>query len=255
VTTVEQVGIELGRRTAEVLAACRSLGIVASSGASGLSVDEQLRLREALGAPCDLDAPLAGSTSATPGGAEATTGGVSLEARAAALAGAGRRPRLQPRTVTRAGVWLFLVVAVAAAVVSLRDRADDETVVPAVQALTAADVGACVDLSGTGGQVTVVDCGQPHDAELYAVVDVADVGLAGAPGDAYPGREAVIDVAEDTCADRFGAHVGRAHAESSLDASFLVPTDATWSIGDRTIACLVEDPSGPLVGIVAGTGR
>lgn len=253
-TTVEQVGIELGRSTAEVLGACRSLGIVASSGASGLSADEHARLRATLGAPADLPAPVAGSTSTSPGIA-ATPDDESLEARARALAGAGRRPRLQPRAVTRAAVWMFLVVAVVAAVVTLRDRADDGTAVPAVQALTPADVGACVDLTGSGGQVTVVDCDRPHDAELYAVVDVADAGLAGAEADAYPGRDAVIAAAEEECAARFEDHVGRAHAESSLDASFLVPTEGTWSIGDRSIACLVEDPGGPLVGIVAGTGR
>jgi hypothetical protein len=254
VTTVEQVGIELGRSTADVLGACRSLGIVASSGASGLSADEHVRLRAALGAPDDLPAPVAGSTSTSPGAA-VTADDQSLEARAHALAGARRSRRLEPRTVTRAGIWLFLVVAVVAAVVTLRDRADDEAVVPAVQGLAPADVGACVDLSGSGGQVTVVDCEEPHDAELYAVVDVAGVGLAGAEDAPYPGREAVIAVAEEVCTARFEPHVGRAHADSSLDASFLVPTEGTWSIGDRTIACLVEDPAGPLVGIVAGTGR
>ena len=49
--------------------------------------------------------------------------------------------------------------------------------------------------------VEIVECGEPHDNEVYAVYDI--------PGDQFPGRTAVQDNAGENCVARFDAYVGR----------------------------------------------
>lgn len=249
-STVDDVAAELGLPTGDVLEACRTLDIVASSGASGLSSAEHRRLRATLHGHSALPPVVAGSTDPAPRAAPART----LQARAAELRDRRRTPRLSPRTVTRIAVYAFLLVAVIVAVVSLRDRAEGDD--PGMRAFVEDDEGTCVDLAGgSGARVTTVPCEDPHDAELYAVVTVGDRELAGGPDDAYPGSEAVVAEAEAVCSDRFADYVGRPDNESSLDVVFLVPTATTWELGDRTMVCLVEDPSADLIASVADTGR
>lgn len=252
-STVDDVATELGLPTGDVLEACRTLDIVASSGASGLSSAEHRRLRATLHGHSALPPVVAGSTDPAPRAAPAPDPRT-LQARAAELRDRRRTPRLSPRTVTRIAVYAFLLVAVIVAVVSLRDRAEGDD--PGVRAFVEDDEGTCVDLDGgSGARVTTMPCEGPHDAELYAVVAVGDRELAGGPDDAYPGSEAVVAEAEAVCGNRFADYVGRPDGESSLDVVFLVPTAVTWELGDRTLVCLVEDPSAALIGSVAGTGR
>jgi hypothetical protein len=247
VSTVDEVAGELGVASREVLDACRSLDIVASSGASGLSAAEHRRLRDAFGAATDLPPVVGGSVQPEPG-APPPADVRSLRARADELRVAPRRPRLTPRTATRVAVYAFLLVAVLVAVVTLRDRAE-EGGGTGVQAFSGDDVGTCVDFGGASA-LAPVDCAEPHDAELYEVFD-----LDGGTAEPYPGQEAVVAEAERRCGDLFGEYVGRPYADSALDVVFLVPTRRTWDQGDRTVLCLVEDPSAPLVGSVAGTDR
>jgi len=220
-TSVADVAAEAGRSTAEVLDACRSLGIVASGAGSGLSADEHRRLRAALGAD-DLLPVVRGSTTERPGpAADAPHDG-------AADAPPAKR-RLSPRTATRIGLAVFLVVAVVVAVVSLRGEAED--------------AGRCVDLAGDGP--VEVPCEGPHDAEVVGILEL--------PDGTFPGEEGVPAAAEGPCRAalerRFTAEQGE-----RLELVLLVPTATSWARGDRTVTCLVEDPGGPLVGAVAGSG-
>lgn len=250
-TTVDDVADETGRPTPDVLSTCRDLGIVASSGGSGLSRDEHERLRVALGAPADLPAVDGGSTRPTPD-APADRDGRGLRERRDALRGEARRARVDPRKALRYAVYGFLVLAVGVAVASLAGRDGEDGEEPAVLAFSAADEGACVDLDEGGGrsQVVIVECGNPHDAELYEVTTVD-----GDDTPEFPGGEALLEQARADCDRTFTEYVGRPYAESSLDVVFLVPTPQTWSVGDRSILCLVEDPSGRLVGSVRGLDR
>lgn len=217
-STVADVAAEVGRSTAEVLGACRALGIVASGSASGLSAEEHRRLRDALGAS-DLPPPVRGSTSERP---------APRPPRRPADAAAVKR-RVSPRTVTRIGLGVFLVVAVVVSVVSLRGGDD------------AAD--ACVDLAD-GGPVQV-PCEEPHDAEV--------VGMLELPDGTFPGEDGVRAAAEGPCRAAREQRVTARHRER-LELVLLVPTGESWGRGDRTVTCLVEGPDGPLVGPVAGSG-
>jgi hypothetical protein len=224
VTTVADVAAETGRPTTEVLEACRTLGIVASGPASGLSSDEHRRLREALGAGELPDVPR-GSTTERPRPAER---------REVADPPSPPKPRLSARTATRIGLAVFLVVAVVVAVVSLRSDGSRQ----------GAEVGTCVDLAAGGP--AEVPCGEPHDAEVVGVHDLPDGG--------YPGDAAVRRAAEGPCATAIAERVDP-DRRAGLEPVLLVPTAATWAGGDRTVTCLVEDPDGPLVGSVAGSER
>lgn len=222
-TTVDDVAAESGLAVGEVLAGCRVLNIVASSGASGVSADEHRRLRTHLGAS-DLDPVPAGSTTSRPGAGPAGPP-PSLEARAAELS--ARRPRVSARTLSRIGLIVFLLIAVSVSVVVLPSRADE----PAAR---------CVDLRR--GRTEPVPCEQPHDAEVLALQPFSD--------GPFPGERALGARAEARCGAALAERLAPDVAGRGLALVFLVPTAAGWSAGDRWATCLVEDPRGPLVGAV-----
>jgi len=103
-------------------------------------------------------------------------------------------------------------------------------------------VGSCLDAAGN-----LVDCAAPHDAEIYALVDL--------PESAWPGQEAIDTTAEQACFDPFAAYVGVPYDQSALGIAFLTPDEASWGAGDRQVGCVVVDPAGPLTGTVQGSGR
>lgn len=94
--------------------------------------------------------------------------------------------------------------------------------------------------------VDVVDCSEPHTSELMATFDYpSDAG----PND-YPGLELVSAYARDQCIDRFASYVGLSFDQSALDLTYIYPQDGNWSLGDRSIQCIVH----PLAGEETSTG-
>ena len=114
-------------------------------------------------------------------------------------------------------------------------------------------VGDCLIVSGVGGSgdaVPTVACDQPHEAEVYAVVEVA-------AADPYDEAEVIASV-EQECVERFDAYTGEAYATSSLDIFYTWPLAESWDAGDRGAVCaaFVPDESGVAVmfeGTLAGT--
>jgi hypothetical protein len=93
----------------------------------------------------------------------------------------------------------------------------------------------------------IVACDQPHDNEVYAVVELVN-------GE-YPGDDTVLRRAEEGCLDAFEPYVGRAYAISELFATWLVPSEASWDHGDREAICVLFDETGPLEGSMRASGR
>lgn len=124
---------------------------------------------------------------------------------------------------------------------------------------TAADlkVGDCfnitpsVDANGDNGVTnSVTDCAKPHDGEVYLVFDVP-VSPSG-----YPGDEAIGALQQTRCDAAFTGYVGKDPGLSSYTIDYVRPTANTWSSGDRSIACLIEDASGgKLTGSAKGTKK
>ena len=85
--------------------------------------------------------------------------------------------------------------------------------------------------SGDVSTVPVVDCADPHDSEVYAVILMDDAE--------YPGDEAVATQAEADCRADFATFIGVPAAQSRYMFNALYPTEDSWNGGDREILCRV----------------
>jgi hypothetical protein len=61
--------------------------------------------------------------------------------------------------------------------------------------------------------------------------------------DAYPSVDVQNQVVFDRCAPAFGEYVGTDYLSSSLDFSYLSPTEEGWSQGDHEFVCAAYDPA------------
>jgi hypothetical protein len=85
------------------------------------------------------------------------------------------------------------------------------------------------------------DCSLLHDFEVYAVVEIPDIG--------YPGEDKIISIALQECRERFSGFTGGDPRYSTLDFSYIVPPDADWSTGDHDAECVIFQSDGsPLTG-------
>ena len=78
-----------------------------------------------------------------------------------------------------------------------------------------------------------VPCSEPHDNEVYHLFDLST--------DDFPGDQSLEALAIESCHDPFEAYVGLDYASSRLDYGWVIPTDASWSDGDREIVCFLFD--------------
>lgn len=100
----------------------------------------------------------------------------------------------------------------------------------------------------TVDEVTVTPCDEPHQSEVYAIVEVDDL-------DAYPGERELSNRAELECLAPFDDYVGIELAESTLFFTYLVPTVRSWQEDqDREVLCLIVAAGRVLEGSVAGSG-
>lgn len=77
---------------------------------------------------------------------------------------------------------------------------------------------------------TVVSCGEPHQMEVFAHVELTDEPT-------YPGNDAVVELANLKCFYAFQRYVGMRYAESGLDYIFTRPDELRWASGDRSVIC------------------
>ncbi|MGF1668763.1 MAG: septum formation family protein [Acidimicrobiia bacterium] len=114
------------------------------------------------------------------------------------------------------------------------------------------EVGLCfndeADAADEVSSVPDVPCEEPHDNEVFALVQYS--------GETFPGAEAMQAEAADLCIGQFEAYVGLAYEESELDVYPLVPTQASWDNGDREIVCaLYALDLSELTGSMKGAAR
>jgi hypothetical protein len=97
------------------------------------------------------------------------------------------------------------------------------------------------------GDVPMVECAEPHDNEVYAVVTI--------DSDVFPGDIAIQSRADEVCHEAFEGFVGLDYQTSTLDFGWLVPTADTWEAGDRVVACFVYRMDlQKVTGTLEGTG-
>ena len=116
---------------------------------------------------------------------------------------------------------------------------------PALPSVFQLRVGDCVN-SGQDGisSPTVVPCGQPHDAEIYARFALA--------GHGWPGSAAIGAQARQGCTTRLGSYLNPQLATTVLAESYVFPDQGAWNAGERTVICEIRSTTGKLTGSVRG---
>lgn len=283
--TVGEAAAARGRSVDDVLAACKRAGVLAWSAHAPLDDDEVAKLDAALTAPPPPPPGMPGGPGFAPiGGPPPPPSG-----RPSPLPPPpGHQPAYQlpppPKPGGRgrrfgiaAGVGVAALIAVRVGLGLVlndvgedvaRDRAADD-----VRDIAGADhrddvddrlasfalvEGDCFDNRSELSATDVVDaalaevpCAEPHDAEVYALIEhPADLGAG------YPGEDALIQYAGPECLSGFGDFVGAPYETSSLDFMFVFPTEEAWGLlDDRTVVCSVLTIDGsPLTGTAAGSG-
>lgn len=92
------------------------------------------------------------------------------------------------------------------------------------------------------GDLTVVDCDEPHDAEVFLAVEIT--------GDEFPGDESVEAAADDNCSGAFEPYVGLGPEDSRWAWGWIIPNQEGWDEdGERIVVCFVHDSDlEPIVG-------
>lgn len=209
-----------------------------------------------LAVPTEPEPADAGHTAYPPPGTEERTGDPFLDG-SAPDGTVGTRPatRSAAPLVAVAGL-LVLLGAGAAAFFAFRGGDDAEDLSGDVS-VHAMEVGMCWNDPSSAGlgatevlEVDAVPCSEPHDNEVYALVDYPASG--GAP---FPGEAAIETAAFDLCRSAFEPFTGTAYEQSILDIFYIYPTLDTWLEGDREIVCsLYRIDVARMVGSQAGAG-
>jgi hypothetical protein len=99
--------------------------------------------------------------------------------------------------------------------------------------------------------VVLVECAEPHDAELAARFYWA----GGA--EAYPGSGAVESYSASECRARFRDYVGVDFDDSALELTYTYPLESQWATAQRSFECIVMGPGGEtkLVGSIRDSRR
>ncbi|GAA2241813.1 septum formation family protein [Herbiconiux moechotypicola] len=130
---------------------------------------------------------------------------------------------------------------------------DAEATGPGVADVFVLVEGDCFDDSESGvvEDVLQLDCGEPHDYEVYESFTLG----TGSFDEAFPGKAEVVSSADEGCIAAFEPFVGIGYESSIYEITHLVPTVESWSnASDREVLCLVHDPSGKTTGTLAGAG-
>ena len=98
------------------------------------------------------------------------------------------------------------------------------------------EVGHCFSVESDELEtVVVVDCQEPHEYEVFSVLD-HEAG----PDAAFPGDQALLEYADAACQPPFEAFVGHDYQTSIWFITALSPSEQTWADGDREIVCTLD---------------
>ena len=138
-------------------------------------------------------------------------------------------------------LWIAAVVAAGLAVYSLTARRDSSGAISRAGNLSVYKLraGDCIKKFGEGTSFTVdaVPCGEPHDAQVYALFDLADKP--------FPGQGAVSADAERGCTERLPEAMNARVSSGELSIGYYQPQEGTWS-RDREVACVFVSEKGDL---------
>jgi hypothetical protein len=90
----------------------------------------------------------------------------------------------------------------------------------------------------------VVPCDRLHEEEVIAARDLG-------PGP-WPGASTTDARSNKFCTQEFASYVGIPRDQSRYDLEWWPPVKESWELGDRSMQCVVSDPSGKTVGTLRG---
>lgn len=105
--------------------------------------------------------------------------------------------------------------------------------------------GDCIvfeDIESSVEALAAVPCDEPHEGEVFALVDIDDIEV-------YPGERELSNRAEVECVSRFADYVGVDLVDSTLFYTYLTPSIRGWQDEDepdRTVVCFVLSAGGPI---------
>lgn len=159
--------------------------------------------------------------------------------------------------ITGVVVGVLNVVAVLAVIVwgittelrgdGLRDESGEVTSAGAVpvEELTRGD---CVNgLNDDGeyiGELPAVPCTEPHEGEVFAILEL--------PDGEWPGEEAILDQAARACTDRLAFYSADVYEDESIYVLPLSPTARGWWLDDRAVICIAYFLDGARTGSLGG---
>lgn len=114
-------------------------------------------------------------------------------------------------------------------------------------------IGDCMDIPEGDEFSTIdpIDCAEPHDLEVYAVLDIATQSSEFAVTAPYPGDNPLYEAALEYCLEPFEAYVGSEYELSTLWIDAFTPTVEGWEeFDDREIQCVLLQLNPELTDIV-----
>jgi hypothetical protein len=108
------------------------------------------------------------------------------------------------------------------------------------------DVGDCFDdpeATGEVSDVPIVTCADPHDNEVYAVIESPD------------GERPALETLYEQCVDRFEEFVGVPYEVSEVYVDALFPSTESWDEGDRETICYLYVPDEQVTGSLRDSNR
>jgi hypothetical protein len=104
-------------------------------------------------------------------------------------------------------------------------------------------------------EIDPVDCGEAHELEVFALIDLSTLSSEFSVPAPHPGDEAVTDAALDACYDEFQGYVGMAYEDSVLYIDVFTPTFEGWTeVDDRVANCLIFEVNANETEIIMSTG-
>lgn len=120
------------------------------------------------------------------------------------------------------------------------------------QSVFSLPVGTCFDDQADGeiSSVPEVDCSEPHDNEVFALIEYTET-------DAYPGADQMSAISEELCITQFEGYVGSDYQSSALRVFPIFPTEESWNEDeDREIICALYNADlSKLTGSMEGAVR
>ncbi|MBT2506170.1 DUF4190 domain-containing protein [Streptomyces sp. ISL-98] len=103
-------------------------------------------------------------------------------------------------------------------------------------------------LEGMTTDVEVVSCVEKHQGEVFAVFEIDRSG-------AYPGDDAVTDIAEKRCTELLSDYVQKDWAKpDDVDMYYYMPDRRGWRLLDRGVVCVLGTSGEGLKGSLRGGG-